>query len=256
MELLGYIGAALIGLSLGLFGGGGAILAVPLFVYFFKVPPFLATSYSLFIVGVSSAFGFYRAVQKKQMDWRSGWAFALPSLLGVFLIRHGVMPLIPMSWQWGALTLDKDSVVLVSFSVIMVLAAGSMIFSKSSTQSARSSILQFALKAFIVGGVTGFVGAGGGFLIVPALTFFAGLSMPVAVGTSLGVIALNSLLGFGGDLFKGVDLQWGLLAAVTAIALLGLVLGTKLAPMISEKKLKPLFGYFVLVLGGVILILR
>ncbi|MNK07390.1 Sulfite exporter TauE/SafE [compost metagenome] len=256
MELIGYIGAALIGFSLGLFGGGGAILAVPLFVYFFDVPPLLATSYSLLIVGATSAVGFARSWQLKQVDLRAGISFAIPSLLGVLFVRHLILPVIPREWNWAGFLITKDSLVLVTFSIVMLLAATAMILPREVRKADRFSFPWFATKALVVGAVTGFVGAGGGFLIVPALVMLAGLSMKQAVGTSLGVIAFNSLLGFAGDLIQGVSLNVELLGKVMLLALVGLFLGHLTLPRVSDQKLKPLFGLFVFALGAAILIWR
>ncbi len=254
MELLGYFGASLVGISLGLLGGGGAILAVPLFVYFFSLPPSLATTYSLFVVGVSSLIGFVRNFRQGQVDLRAGFYFAVPSFLGVLLVRRWLLPIIPDQWVWGPVLFNKEVVILSSFAVVMVMAALAMLLPRASAAKDPAAPGVFALKALGVGAVTGFVGAGGGFLIVPSLVRMSGLGMKVAVGTSLGVIAANSLLGFFGDLWARTPMDFGLLLRVGALAVAGIFVGSYWSQHTSEARLKPAFGIFVLLLGGIIIV--
>lgn len=253
MELLGYAGAAVIGISLGLLGGGGAILAVPLFVYFFALPPSQATTYSLFVVGISSLIGFVRSFREDQVDLKSGVLFAVPSFLGVLLVRRWLLPRIPSQWMWGEIVFNKEVVILSSFALVMLLASLAMLLPAKKKDRAKGSQL-FAVQALGVGAITGFVGAGGGFLIVPALVKMSGLGMRVAVGTSLGIIAANSLLGFFGDVFAGSHLDLGLLMKTSLLAVSGIFVGSYWGQRTSEAKLKPAFGFFVLVLGCVIIL--
>lgn len=252
MELLGYLGAAVIGISLGLLGGGGSILAVPLFVYFFSLPPSQATSYSLFVVGLSSLIGFVKSYRQGLVDIKAGVLFAVPSFVGVLGVRRWILPRIPSQWMWGAIAFDKEVVILTAFAVVMLLAALAMLIPTKKAE-ASAGALGFATKALAVGTVTGFVGAGGGFLIVPALVKMSGLGMRVAVGTSLGVIAANSLLGFFGDVIAGATLDYLLLLKTSVLAMAGIFLGSYWGQHTSEAKLKPAFGVFVLVLGGIII---
>lgn len=254
MELLGYLGALLMGLSLGMIGGGGSILSVPIFVYLFGILPSLATAYSLFVVGLTALIGFVGYVKQKMVDFKVGVTFAAPSFLGVYLTRRYVMPSIPAEiTQWGSFVLTKDLLVMVVFAVIMILASISMIRKgKPKEKKDISPALKYgiiAAEGLVVGGVTGFVGAGGGFLIIPALVILAGLSMKIAVGTSLGIIAVKSLLGFLGDLGAGQAIDWKFLIIFSVIAAVGILTGQQLGKKVSEEKLKPAFGYFVLVMG-------
>lgn len=254
MEVLGYIGALIMGLSLGLIGGGGSILSVPIFVYLFGIAPTLASGYSLFVVGLTALIGFFGYVKKQLVNFKVGIAFAIPSFVGVFLVRRFVMPSIPKEvFILGDFLVTKDILVMAVFAVIMVLASVSMIRqSKPSQKKEMSAAARTALisaEGLIVGGVTGFVGAGGGFLIIPALVVLAGLPMKEAVGTSLGIIAVKSLFGFLGDLGAGQLIDWTFLIQFSAIAAVGILLGNRLNAKVSEQKLKPAFGYFVLVMG-------
>ncbi|UXR65010.1 sulfite exporter TauE/SafE family protein [Bdellovibrio bacteriovorus] len=252
MELLGYFGAAVIGISLGLLGGGGSILAVPLFVYFFALPPSQATSYSLFVVGLSSLIGFVKSFRQGNVDLKAGILFAIPSFVGVLGVRRWILPHIPVQLMWGDVAFDKEVVILTAFAVVMLLAALAMLIPAKKAE-ASSGAMTFAAKALGVGAVTGFVGAGGGFLIVPALVKMSGLGMRVAVGTSLGVIAANSLLGFFGDVASGAALDYLLLLKTSVLAVAGIFLGSYWGQHTPEAKLKPAFGVFVLVLGCAII---
>ncbi|MEK2644841.1 sulfite exporter TauE/SafE family protein [Bdellovibrio sp. BCCA] len=250
MELLGYIGAALIGVSLGLLGGGGSILSVPLFVYFFALPPTQATSYSLFVVGVASAVGFAKAWKAGNIHLSSGVLFAIPSFLGVLFIRRFLMPYIPENMNLLSWNVSKEFLVMTSFALVMLTASLSMLRPRKNTALVeKTAPLSFALQAFLVGSVTGFVGAGGGFLIVPALVVLGGLTMKHAVGTSLGVIAVNSLLGFASDVAVNTAVDFSFLLLVTSIAVGGIFVGSYLGKRTSEAQLKPAFGVFVLILG-------
>ncbi|MBO9667545.1 MAG: sulfite exporter TauE/SafE family protein [Bdellovibrio sp.] len=253
MEMLGYFGATLIGISLGFLGGGGSILAVPLLVYIFKIPASNATLYSLFIVGLTSLIGFSRAALREQVSLRALFSFAVPSLLGVLLVRRILLPLMPVSFDLGVLSFSKDTLIMTAFAVVMLLASLAMIRpQKSSAAEAPDPWSRAMAKALGVGAVTGFVGAGGGFLIVPALVVMSRIPMKVAVGTSLGVIAFNSLIGFAGDAMGGISIDYFFLVKLSVLAVAGLFLGSYWGQNTSEKSLKPLFGYFTLVVGALI----
>lgn len=259
MESLGYIASILMGLSLGMIGGGGSILTVPILVYLFKIDPVLSTGYSLFIVGTTALVGGLIALRKKEVDLTTGFIFAAPSFLGVFLIRRFVVPALPATvFHTEFFTLTKPALVMLVFAILMVLASVSMI-RKTKTQSqkvlnTKIKYLLIGLEGLIVGGVTGFVGAGGGFLIIPALVLLVGLPMKMAVGTSLLIIAVKSLLGFTGDLMTQSSIDWGFLMILSAIAVLGIYIGGRLKGLVAESQLKKGFGYFVLVMGMVILL--
>jgi len=260
MIVLGYTAAILMGLSLGMIGGGGSILTVPIMVYFFKIEPVVATVYSLFIVGLTSLVGGVINARKGSVDLMSGALFALPSFLGVYLTRAYLVPSIPdpvLSTSLGVLS--KSGFIMIAFASLMVLASLSMIgIKKAPLPGANQSTLRqkfaIATRGLMVGGVTGLVGAGGGFLIIPALVFLVGLPMKTAIGTSLMIIAANSFLGIISDLQGQQSLDWALALSIAGMALLGLFAGMAASRKVSEKSLKMGFGYFVLAMGAFIFI--
>lgn len=269
--VFGYLASILMGLSLGMIGGGGSILTVPILVYLFAIPPVLATAYSLFIVGLTALVGGLSYLRKGEVDVKTGIIFAVPSFIGVYLTRAYVMPSLPDPvFSIGTLLVSKPLLIMLVFSVLMLAASISMIRGgkKSAGDKAENPKtpktlnpgitqstpwLLIGAEGLIVGGVTGFVGAGGGFLIIPALVVLVGLSMKRAVGTSLMIIAAKSLLGFTGDLQTGTQMDWTLLISISAIALIGLFVGMNLGKKVPEQVLKKAFGYFVLVMGSFIL---
>ena len=256
LHYLGYAAAVFIGLSLGILGGGGSILTVPTLVYLLGVSPVLSTAYSLFIVGSTSLVGAAGYFRRGLVALPTALVFLGPSLLAVFLMRRVLLPAIPpVLFRVGNLLFTKDLLVLLAFAVLLVGAATSMIRggrAEAPTPAAPNYPLVLAIGA-VVGLLTGFVGAGGGFLIVPALVLFARLPMPLAVGTSLAIIALNSLLGFVGDLSAGRVVDWPFLLGFLAFALAGIGLGTYLARFIPRGRLRPAFGWFTLAMGTFIL---
>lgn len=258
MELIGYLSSILMGLSLGLIGGGGSILTVPILVYLFKVNPITATAYSLFIVGLTALVGGVSYLKKKEVDLKTGFIFAVPSFIGVYLTRAYLVPSLPDPvFQIGSFSFSKPLLIMLVFAVLMVVASLSMIRTKKDTPKAELSntakFLLISLEGFVVGGVTGFVGAGGGFLIIPALVVLVGMPMKIAVGTSLFIIAAKSLIGFIGDVQHQNTIEWPLLFTITGIAVVGLFIGMMLTKKVSEKGLKKGFGYFVLLMGTFIL---
>jgi len=274
MEIIGYIGAILMGLSLGLIGGGGSILTVPILVYLFHVDAVLATAYSLFIVGLTSLVGSVSHMRLGNIHWRTAIVFGIPSIISVFLTRSYVVPMIPdpiftfgESVNGGAaFVLTKSVGLLLLFAMIMVMAAYSMIkpAKKEVASAVNPPVAELDAPTFnyplilaegaIVGLVTGLVGAGGGFLIIPALVLLAKLPMKKAVGTSLMIIAAKSLIGFVGDMSGDEVIDWNFLAVFSAIAVVGILLGSWLSKRIPGEKLKPAFGWFVLVMGTYIII--
>lgn len=261
MELLGYLAAIVMGLSLGMIGGGGSILTVPILVYLFQIDPIISTAYSLFIVGLTALAGGAVYYKKGDVDLKTGFIFAVPSFIGVYLTRAYVVPSLPDPvFNLASWPISKALLIMLVFAILMVAASISMIRSgtKSTAQpkqlTAAQRILFISIEGLVVGGVTGFVGAGGGFLIIPALVLLVGLPMKIAVGTSLFIIAAKSLFGFIGDLQRHIDMDWKLLLTLSAIAILGLFVGTRLSTKVPEKSLKKGFGYFVLIMGTLILI--
>jgi uncharacterized protein len=254
--IIGWLAFLLMGLTLGLIGGGGSILTVPILVYLYGMSAQDATGASLFVVGATAFVGALAAYFKKEIQLSKSLPFAIPSLFGVFLARSFLVPWTPdpvLSLE--GFTISKDLLLMLLFAVLMVTASTKMIRSSNSVTGAKSSSMGLiGLQGFLVGVITGFVGAGGGFLIIPALVFLIGLSMRQAAGTSLLIIAMNSGVGFLGDLMNRPDKNWSLLLSAVLIAIFGLFIGRKLAPSFSEKALKKIFGWFVLVLGTAILL--
>lgn len=259
MEYIGLIASVAMGITLGLMGGGGSILTVPILVYLFALSPTMATGYSLFVVGTTALIGSIMYIRKGDIDLQAGAAFGLLSVIGVNISRGYIIPQIPeVVVQIGGFSLTKEILVMLAFAALMVVASYSMIKGKKDRKPMEAHpMVRVALMAtigLIVGVVAGFVGAGGGFLIIPALVFIAGLSMRIAVGTSLMIIAFQSLLGFAGDLSRGLMVNWSLLGPVVAFAVIGIILGSAVAHKIKEQKLKIAFGWFVLVMGVTILL--
>ena len=251
MEYLGYFASIIIGLSLGLIGGGGSILTIPILVYLFKINPELATSYSLFIVGITALFGCISHYRLGNLKIKSALYFAVPSIFSILIIREVIFPKIAATlFSIASFQVSKDFLIMIIFSILMIAASVSMIKkNKNPIRNSKTNYLQLSIIGFIIGIVTGFLGAGGGFLIIPALLFFANLPMKQAVGTSLLIIFINSAIGFGGDLYKGTPIDYFFLLIITGIALIGMGIGIKLSKKTDGAKLKPLFGWFVLVMG-------
>ncbi len=259
MEILGYLASALIGISLGLIGGGGSILTVPVLVYLFGIDPVVATAYSLFIVGSTSLVGTFPKYRDGLVNLKTALIFGIPAIAAVYATRAWLVPMIPNP----VITLDgfvvtKAMMMMGLFAILMVFASVSMIRGKNGAQQAVEGPQQFnypmiLLEGAVVGVLTGLVGAGGGFLIIPALVLFSKLPMKQAVGTSLLIIAAKSLIGFMGDLWH-YQMDWTLLSTVTALAIGGIFLGNKLSHSIDGDKLKKAFGWFILVMGIYILV--
>lgn len=255
MEILGYIGAVLMGLSLGLIGGGGSILTVPILVYLFSVDAVLATAYSLFIVGLTSLIGSFSHMRMGNIHWKTALVFGVPSIAAVFLTRAYLVPALPDPlFSIGTVAVSKSLCMLIFFALLMVAAAYSMIKKPKKAADAGMGDLKFNYplilgEGLVVGTITGLVGAGGGFLIIPALVLIAKLPMKQAVGTSLIIIAAKSLIGFTGDLKGNEVIEWNFLLVFSAIAIGGILAGSLLSKRIPNEKLKPAFGWFVLLMG-------
>ena len=260
LEIIGYIAAIGMGLSLGLIGGGGSILTVPILVYLFHIDPVLATAYSLFIVGATSLFGSFSHIKLGNIHWRTAFVFGVPSIISVFLTRMYLVPAIPNPiFTVAGHEVSKATGLLVLFAVIMLAASYSMIRKQKKAAEADIDEVKYNYplilsEGAIVGVVTGLVGAGGGFLIIPALVLLAKLPMKKAVGTSLMIIAAKSLIGFMGDLRGDEVIDWKFMLIFTAIAVVGIFTGSYMSSKISNDKLNPVFGWFVLVMGIYILL--
>lgn len=259
IEIIGFACAILIGLILGLIGGGGSILTVPILVYLLDISPVLATAYSLFIVGITSLIGAVQYMRRGMVSYKTGFVFATPALSAVFLTRKFIVPAIPEKlFSIGDFSLTKDIFVMLLFAVLMLMASTSMIKKRKDENVAgeqkkfKFTVLTF--EGFVVGILTGMVGAGGGFLIIPSLVVLVKLPMHFAVGTSLLIIATNSLIGFLGDVSGPYSIDWIFLLTFSIFAIAGIFCGSYLAHKISGHRLRPAFGWFVLVTGTFILI--
>ena len=253
MEILGYFMAIAIGVSLGLIGGGGSILAVPVLAYLFGMDEKIATAYSLFIVGTAALVGGLRQHRNGNVDWRTAVVFGIPAIAGVWAVRHYIVPALPdVLFTAGDLDFTRRMGMFGLFAVLMVWAAWSMLSSKERKSGSGDVNYNYPLilaEGLIVGAITGFVGAGGGFLIIPALVILANLEIKRAIGTSLMIIALKSLLGFflGDAMTTAID--WLFLAQFTGLAVVGIFAGVYLGRFIDGARLKKGFGYFIIAMA-------
>ena len=254
LEILGYFGALIIGVVLGLIGGGGSILTVPVLVYLMAINPVTATAYSLFVVGTSSLVGALRNIPKKLIDFRTAIVFAIPAFIAVYLTRKFLVPAIPAEiFTVFDFTITKNIGIMLFFAIIMVIASISMIRERDNGRNVEEQKVTYnypliIIEGIVVGLLTGIVGAGGGFLIIPALVLLAKLPMKKAVATSLLIIAVKSLIGFIGDV-ENMEIDWVFLLIFTGISIAGIWLGVYLNNFINGKKLKKGFGWFVLLMG-------
>ncbi|HQW82965.1 MAG TPA: sulfite exporter TauE/SafE family protein [Ferruginibacter sp.] len=259
MEIAGYLLSALVGISLGLIGGGGSILMVPILVYVFMLNPVMATSYSLFVVGTTSLFGAINNYRKGLVSIKTALLFGISSITTVFITRKFIMPVIPeVLFNIGNVEVKRSMAIMVLFAILMLMASIAMIKGRNEnvqteTKTSVSKFVNLLLYGIMVGLATGLLGAGGGFLIIPALVLLLQMPMKKAVGTSLFIIALNSLIGFTGDI-GNININWKFLGIITTIAVTGIFIGGALAKKIDGHKLKKAFGWFVLVMGSYIII--
>lgn len=258
MQILGYIAAIFIGLVLGFIGGGGSILTVPVLVYLMGLSPITATSYSLFVVGSSSLVGAISAKRKDLLDSKAVLMFGLPAIASVLATRAYVLPALPeVLFTVSGFVVSKDTAIMLLFAILMVAASVFMIKPQKykpeeGDYSATTRYPMLILQGLLVGLLTGLLGAGGGFLIIPGLVLLGRLPMKMAIGTSLAIIAINSFIGFSVDL-SHFAIDWKFLLPFTALAIGGIFLGGRLAKNIPGKKLKPAFGWFVLIMGIIII---
>jgi len=257
LEILGYAAASLIGISLGLIGGGGSILTVPVLAYLIGLDAVTSTAYSLFVVGLSSLVGSFNYMKKQLVSFKTALIFGLPALTAVFLTRKFLVPALPQEFfTVGSFVFTKDIAIMVLFAILMIAASISMIRGRKEVEDLdveqKFNYPLILAEGAVVGVLTGLVGAGGGFLIIPALVVLSKLPMKMAVGTSLLIIAVKSLVGFLGDV-SNMEIDWTFLSIFSAISVVGIFIGGYLSNYISGAKLKPAFGWFVLVMGMYIL---
>lgn len=259
MEIAGYVASIFIGIALGLIGGGGSILTVPMLVYLFRIDAVLATAYSLFIVGATSVVGSFSYFIKGLVNVKTAVIFGIPSIVAVYFTRAYIVPAIPHEiLAVGEFVITKNILLMLLFAVLMIVASYSMIKKTKLHQEKVAKKQQFnypliLIEGIVVGILTGLVGAGGGFLIIPALVILSKLPMKEAVGTSLVIIAAKSLIGFLGENSE-TPMDYLFLAKVTAFAIFGIFIGMALSKKIDGAKLKPIFGWFVLIMGIYIII--
>ena len=256
-NILGVIGALVIGVVLGITGGGGSILTVPILVYLLGVMPITATAYSLFIVGITALFGTFRNMMKRMIDFRVAFVFSIPAFIAVYLTRKLIIPSIPtIIFTVQDFVLTKDLAIMIFFAFIMFFSAISMIRIRKNIavkQVREFNYFIIIIEGFVVGILTGLVGAGGGFLIIPALVLFANLPMKRAVATSLMIISIKSLIGFLGDI-GNIEIDWEFLLMFSILSIIGIIIGIYLSNFIDGKKIKKAFGWFVLVMAIYIII--
>jgi uncharacterized membrane protein YfcA len=325
--IAGFIAAVVIGFTLGLIGGGGSILTVPVLVYLLHINPVLATAYSLFVVGVSSTVGAFNYMRKGLLNYKTAIIFAVPSFIAVFLtrkflaipdqlfslgaldittevlfililivamlmvslmslnkifqgnkkhikafllvtpaaimvflVRQFLIPIIPDNLiVIGDFTLSRGMGIMLFFALIMLFSGISMIRKEKTTSEEKEpkgiiyNYPMIVLEGAVIGSITGIVGAGGGFLIIPALVLLAGLPMKMAIGTSLLIIAVKSLAGFMGDL-SNQSIDWVFLLSFTGFAIIGIFIGSYSSKFIDSQKLKKAFGWFVLIMSVYIIL--
>jgi len=253
MEIIGYFMAIAIGVTLGLIGGGGSILAVPVLAYLFGMDEKVATAYSLFIVGTAALVGGLRQHRSGNVDWRTAVVFGIPAIAGVWAVRHYIVPALPdVLFTAGDLDFTRRMGMFGWFAVLMVWAAWSMLSSKERKSGSGDVNYNYPLildEGLILGAITGFVGAGGGFLIIPALVILANLEIKRAIGTSLMIIALKSVLGFflGDAMTTAID--WLFLAQFTGLAVVGIFAGVYVGRFIDGAQLEKGLGYFILAMA-------
>ena len=263
MIIVGCIAFLLIGLILGLIGGGGSLLGVPVLVYIMCIEADLATTYSLFIVGFTALVGAISYLRKGEVSAEAILNFALASVATVFCMRRFIMPSIPSQFNWNGIVIHKHTLIMIVFALLILSASYSMLITRKPNRIKDAKWNEFAktplgipfviLLGMLIGVITGFVGAGGGFIIVPVLMIFMRLNFKKAIGTSLCIVALNSIIGFLGNIGQQ-NLDWKFLFGISAICGLGIILGSLLSHKISSQKLKPAFGWFTLVVGIFVLI--
>jgi uncharacterized membrane protein YfcA len=257
-QIIGYILAIVVGISLGLIGSGGSILSVPILVYIMGVEPILATAYSLFVVGTTALFGGIQKAKQKLVDFKKVVLFGVPTILAVFITRKFIVPNIPdILFSTATFSLKKSVLIMIVFAIVMIFASVRMIKplkNKIVNDDAKINYFSILTQGLFIGLVAGFVGAGGGFLIIPALLFFAKTPMKMAIGTSLFIVSAQSLIGFIGDLRPEQNMNWSLLILFTSCSIIGVFIGSFLSKKIEGEKLKTGFGWFVLAMGIYIII--
>lgn len=254
MYIIGIVLALLIGIILGLVGGGGSILTVPMFHYFFGETMLMSTTYSLFIVAIASSFGVLQRLPKKQVDFHKGIIFVIPSMLTALSIRLWIMPLFPISFSVNSFELSRDVAITILLIAVMIFTAIQTLKKKSEKALQQTTTFEIAMFGILTGFLSGFIGAGGGFIIVPILLRM-GLDMKKAVGTSMFIIAIQSFVAVIGDFFneeitRGSGIDWELLIHITIITVIGVLIGTLLQKRFSMERLRKIFSFLLLAVAA------
>jgi len=257
-QIIGYILAVFVGMTLGMLGSGGSILSVPILVYVMGIEPTLATAYSLFVIGATSLVGGIHKANQKLVDFKKVVLFGIPAIITVFITRKILVPKIPnIIFSTESFTLTKSVLIMIVFAFVMIFASVRMIKPLKAvfiTNDEKLNYYKIVALGILIGLVSGFVGAGGGFLIVPTLLFFAKTPMKMAVGTSLFIVASQSLIGFVGDIMSDQVIDWKLLEIFTLASVIGIFIGNFISRKVADEKLKTGFGWFVLAMGIYIII--
>jgi uncharacterized protein len=253
-ELITYAASLFVGLSLGMIGAGGSILTVPVFIFVLKIDPLTSSIYSMFIVGISSLAGGIRSIFHKLVDIKTMIVFGIPSVTGVLVARKFIFPSIPdQLFSIGGFIVSKKILFMICISTLMFFAAVKMLKAASPKTETLPSVTHvktgfLITQGFLVGIITGLFGIGGGFLIVPALYFWTHLPMKKAVGTTLLIIAMNSLFSFSTSYSESL-INWSLLLRFSLGAIIGILIGTRIAEKIPSDYLKKMFGWFVMAIS-------
>jgi len=263
MEIIGYLGAIVVGVLVALVGAGGSILTVPILVYLLHVTPVAATGYSLLIIGITSLISTFGYMYRKMINYRIVVLFGIPSVIAVYLTRRFLVPMIPNEiYEQGNLLITKDSFLMLLLGVLIMLSAFSMISVKKNYQPNISpqkvSSFQYSrmilIEGVIIGTLTGFVGTGGGFMIIPALVILCQVPIKTAVGSALLIAAFKSGIGFLGEIGNNPSIDYELIGVFTGLALIGIAIGSFLSQKVSGYRLRNAFGYFILVIAILILV--
>ena len=258
-EILGYGASLIAGVIMGLIGGGGSILTVPILVYLLAFNPIIATAYSLFVVGATSTIGALQSLRRGLVDFRAAIIFAIPSIIGVYLTRKYLVPALPdIMFTVADFKVTSGIFIMLVFAIVILFASISMVFKKANNiddvgTNTNYNVFTVLVLGLTTGVISGFVGAGGGFLNIPVLVFFIRLPMKKAIGTSLFIISIKSLIGFLGDI-EHIDIDWVFLLKFTLFSIIGILIGIYLSKFIDGKKLKKGFGIFTLIMGAYIIL--
>ncbi|WP_282637927.1 sulfite exporter TauE/SafE family protein [Sphingobacterium thalpophilum] len=262
MELIlviGFLLAILVGLSMGLMGSGGSILTLPIFVYLFRIEPQYALDYSLFSIGALAIIGSITPLIKKEIDLHITTVFLVPSILSVYLTKRYLLPAIPQQVDFDNTFISRNHIIMLLFAFVILLSAVAMISRKRQTaaSTAHMNIVQVSkaiASGLLVGLITGLVGAGGGFIIVPSLVLLLGIPLKQAISTSLLIIGLNASFGLMANYHFWAHMNWPILVIFTLITLIGLQLGNKWKGRLDTMRLQGMFAYFLISIAVLILV--